>query len=98
MAGSAGHSQWYKQQATSRYTLQVLGTRTESTAQAFVKQNGSQYHYFRKLHQGQVLFVVTFGSFADRASAQAAIATLPEKIRNDKPWPRTFLSIQQELR
>lgn len=98
LAGSAGHSQWYKQQATSRYTLQVFGTRTESTAQVFVKQNSSQYHYFRKLHQGQALFVVTFGSFADRAAAQAAIATLPEKIRNDKPWPRTFLSIQQELR
>ncbi len=98
LSGSAGHSQWYKQQATSRYTLQVLGTRTESTAQAFVKQNSSQYHYFRKLHQGQVLFVVTFGSFTDRAAAQAAIRTLPEKLRNDKPWPRTFLSIQQELR
>lgn len=98
LSGSAGDSQWYKQQARTRYTLQVLGTRTESVAQAFVKQNRSQYHYFRKLHQGQALFVVTFGSFADRASAQAAIASLPEKIRNDKPWPRTFLSIQQELR
>lgn len=98
LSGSAGESQWYKQQARTRYTLQVFGTRTESTAQVFVKKNSSQYHYFRKLHQGQALFVVTFGSFADRAAAQAAIATLPEKIRNDKPWPRTFLSIQQELR
>ncbi len=98
VSGTAGDSQWYKQQATSRYTLQVLGTRSESTALAFVKQNQSQYHYFRKLHQGQVLFVVTFGSFPDRATAQAEINSLPEKIRNDKPWPRTFLSIQQELR
>ena len=95
---SAGDAQWYKQQAKSRYTLQVLGTRSEATALAFVKQNRTQYHYFRKQHQGQVLFVVTFGSFADRNAAQAAINSLPEKIRNDKPWPRTFLSIQQELR
>lgn len=97
LAGSVGDSQWYKQQATSRYTLQVLGTRSESTALAFVKQN-SQYHYFRKIHQGQALFVVTYGSFADRVAAQVAINNLPEKIRKDKPWPRTFLSIQQELR
>ena len=97
-SGTAGDSHWYKQQAKSRYTLQVLGTRSESTALAFVKQNRAQYHYFRKLHQGQSLFVVTYGSFADRAAAQAAINDLPERIRKDKPWPRTFLSIQQELR
>lgn len=98
LIGTAGHQQWYKQQAAARYTLQVLGTRTEATAQAFIKQNTAQYHYFRKEHQGQALFVVTYGSFVDRATAQAAINSLPEKIRNDKPWPRTILSIQQELR
>jgi len=97
-SGTAGHSQWYKQQAPSRYTLQVLGTRTEATAQRFVKQNTAQYHYFRKIHQGQPLFVVTYGSFANRAAAQAAINGLPEKIRKDKPWSRTILSIQKELR
>lgn len=98
LKGTSGQQQWYKQQAPGRYTLQVLGTRTEATAQAFIKQNTAQYHYFRKEHQGQALFVVTYGSFADRAAAHAAINSLPEKIRNDKPWPRTILSIQQELR
>lgn len=98
LVGTAGHQQWYKQQAPARYTLQVLGTRTEATAQAFIKQNTAQYHYFRKEHQGQALFVVTYGSFNDRTAAQEAINSLPEKIRNDKPWPRTILSIQQELR
>lgn len=98
LAGSAGNMQWYKQQSASRYTLQVLGTRTEATARDFVRQNPAQYHYFRKEHQGQALFVVTYGSFADRTAAQAAINSLPEKIRQDKPWPRTMQSIQQELR
>lgn len=98
LSGTSGNSQWYRQQAKSRYTVQVFGSGSESTAVAFVRQNNSQYHYFRKLHQGKPLFVVTYGSFADRASAQAAINSLPEKIRKDKPWPRAFLSIQQELR
>ena len=98
LTGTSGNSQWYKQQASARYTLQVLGTRSEATAQSFVKQNTAQYHYFRKEHQGQALFVVTYGNFADRSAAQAAISSLPEKIRKDKPWPRTILSIQQELR
>jgi DamX protein len=98
LSGTVGDSQWYKQQAKSRYTLQVLGTRSESTALAFVRENRNQYHYFRKIHQGQPLFVVTYSSFADRAAAQAAISDLPGRIQKDKPWPRTFLSIQQELR
>lgn len=98
LKGSAGHSQWYKQQGASRYTLQVLGTRSEATARNFVQQDTARYHYFRKEHQGEALFVVTYGSFADRDTAQAAINNLPEKVRNDKPWPRTLLSIQQELR
>lgn len=98
LKGTSGHSQWFKQQAPTRYTLQVFGTSSEAKAQAFVKQDTAQYHYFRKLHQGKTLFVVTYGSFADRASAHLAINGLPEKIRNDKPWIRTILSIQNELR
>lgn len=98
LKGTSGHSQWFKQQAPTRYTLQVFGTSSEAKAQAFVKQDSAQYHYFRKLHQGKTLFVVTYGSFADRASAHLAINGLPEKIRNDKPWIRTILSIQNELR
>ncbi|MCK9535647.1 MAG: SPOR domain-containing protein [Pseudomonas sp.] len=98
LSGTAGHSRWYKQQAPARYTLQVFASRTEAIAQRFVKQNTAQYHYFRKEHQGQPLFVVTYGSFADRTAAQAAINRLPENIRKDKPWSRTLLSIQQELR
>lgn len=96
--GTAGHSQWYKQQAASRYTLQVLGTRSEGSAQSLVRQNTGQFHYFRKQHQGQALYVVTYGSFVNRAAALAALNNLPENIRKDKPWPRTMLSVQQEIR
>ncbi|WP_090934262.1 AAA family ATPase [Azotobacter beijerinckii] len=84
------------QPAASRYTLQVLGTRSESSAQSFVRTQGAGYRYFRKLHQGQPLFVVTYGSFASRDEAQAAIKNLPASVQASKPWPRTLASIQQE--
>ncbi|MDV7210798.1 AAA family ATPase [Azotobacter beijerinckii] len=84
------------QSAASRYTLQVLGTRSESSAQSFVRAQGAGYRYFRKLHQGQPLFVVTYGSFASRDEAQAAIQSLPASVQASKPWPRTLASIQQE--
>lgn len=96
-APAAAGSSWYGSQAGSRYTLQVLGARAESSAQAFVREHGSDYHYFRKQHQGQALYVVTYGSFATRDAAQAALKNLPAKVQAGKPWPRTFASIRQEI-
>ncbi|UCO97813.1 AAA family ATPase [Metapseudomonas lalkuanensis] len=95
-AGVAGNG-WYRSQAASHFALQVLGTSSESSAKAFVQQNGGQYRYFKKQHQGKVLYVVTYGSFASRTAAQAAIKSLPAKVQAGKPWPKTFASIQQEM-
>ena len=95
-AAAAG-SNWYGSQAGSRYTLQILGARAESSAQSFVREHGSDYHYFKKQHQGQPLYVVTYGSFASRDAAQAALKGLPAKVQAGKPWPRTFASIRHEI-
>ena len=96
-AKPAAGGDWYTAQAGSRYTLQILGARLESGAQAFVKANGADYHYFKKQHQGKPLYVVTYGSFATRDAAQAALRTLPAKVQAGKPWPRNFAGIQQEI-
>ncbi|WP_300651980.1 AAA family ATPase [Pseudomonas sp.] len=88
---------WYAAQAGSRYTLQILGARAEDSAQAFVREHGAQYHYFKKQHQGQPLYVVTYGSFATREAAQVALKSLPSKVQAGKPWPRTFASIKHEI-
>ncbi|OEC36667.1 DamX protein [Pseudomonas cuatrocienegasensis] len=88
---------WYGAQADGRFTLQILGARAERSAQAFVSEHGSEYRYFRKQHQGQPLYVVTYGSFASRDAAQAALRGLPAKVQAGKPWPRTFGSIKQEI-
>ncbi|WP_339408870.1 SPOR domain-containing protein [Pseudomonas sp. EA_35y_Pfl2_R5] len=93
----AAAGDWYAAQAGSRYTLQILGARLESGAQAFVKANGADYHYFKKQHQGKPLYVVTYGSFATRDAAQAALRALPAKVQAGKPWPRNFAGIQQEI-
>ncbi|MCO6059680.1 SPOR domain-containing protein [Pseudomonas sp. MOB-449] len=96
ISGTAGNG-WYRSQASSHFALQVLGTSSENSAKSFVQQNGGQYRYFKKQHQGKALYVVTYGSFANRTAAQAAIKTLPPKVQAGKPWPKTFASIQQEM-
>ncbi|TBU76181.1 SPOR domain-containing protein [Phytopseudomonas daroniae] len=96
-ASAAQDSGWYAAQTKSHYTLQILGTSTESSARSFVSQNGAQYRYFKKMHQGKPLFVITYGSFASRDAAQAAVKTLPAKVQAGKPWPKTFASVTQEM-
>lgn len=90
-------SGWYAQQPASRYALQVVGSRSEANIQALVREGGSEYRYFKKIHQGQPLYVLTYGSFSSRDAAQAAVKTLPAKLQAGKPWPRTLGSIQQEM-
>lgn len=95
---AANGDNWYAAQPAQSYTLQLFATASEQNARQFVQANGNQFHYFRKIHQGQQLFVVTNGRFDNAAAARNAAERLPESIRRNKPWPRTFASIQQEMR
>ena len=95
-AGAAGSS-WYASQPSGNFVVQILGTSSEASAQAFVKSQGGDYRYFKKNLQGKPLYVVTYGSFANRDAAVAAIKNLPAKVQAGKPWPRTVASVQQEL-
>ncbi|MCO7632175.1 AAA family ATPase [Pseudomonas guariconensis] len=96
-AGGVGNSSWYAGQKPGNYVVQILGTSSEASAQAFVKAQGGDYRYFRKTLQGKPLYVVTYGNFANRDAAVAAIKNLPAKVQAGKPWPRTVGSVQQEL-
>ena len=77
--------------------MQILGTSSEATAQAYVKAQGGDYRYFKKNLQGKPLYVITYGSFSSRDAALNAIKALPAKVQAGKPWPRTVASVQQEL-
>ena len=96
-AGGSGNSAWYTGQKPGNYVVQILGTSSEASAQAFVNAQGGDYRYFKKTLQGKPLYVVTYGNFANRDAAVAAIKNLPAKVQAGKPWPRTVGSVQQEL-
>ncbi|WPO99601.1 AAA family ATPase [Pseudomonas sp. HR96] len=94
-AGAAG-SGWYAGQAPGNYVVQIIGTSSEATARTYTAQGG-EYRYFKKTLQGKPLYVVTYGNFASREAALAAIKNLPEKVQAGKPWPRSVASVQQDL-
>ncbi|WP_217477394.1 AAA family ATPase [Stutzerimonas stutzeri] len=94
---AATPTNWYATQPKNHYLVQVLGTRTQSNAEALIKQHGEGFRYFVKRHEGKPLYVVTYGSFASRDAALDAIKKLPAALRSGKPWPRSFASVQQEI-
>ncbi|PSS56720.1 AAA family ATPase [Pseudomonas sp. BBP2017] len=96
-AKPAAGGSWYAGQKPGNYVVQILGTSSEASAQAYVKAQGGDYRYFKKNLQGKPLYVITYGSFASRDAALAAIKALPAKVQAGKPWPRSVASVQQEL-
>ncbi|WP_347903413.1 AAA family ATPase [Pseudomonas purpurea] len=97
LAKAATGGSWYAGQAPGNYVLQILGTSSEATAQNFVKEQGGEYRYFKKVLNGKPLYVITYGNFANRDAAASAIKALPAKVQAGKPWPRSVASVQQEL-
>lgn len=97
-AGTAG-DQWYRQRPASEYALQVLGTRSRQAAVDFIGRHTgvADLRYFETRHEGQPWFVVTQGAYAGREQAQQAVSRLPQPLRDQKPWPRSFGSIQQTM-
>ncbi|MBT2296733.1 AAA family ATPase [Pseudomonas fluorescens] len=96
-ATQAAGGSWYAGQAPGSYVVQILGTSSEASAQKFVKEQGGEYRYFKKMLNGKPLYVITYGNFANRDAAVSAIKALPAKVQAGKPWPRTVASVQQEL-
>ncbi|WP_095151770.1 AAA family ATPase [Pseudomonas sp. Irchel s3b5] len=96
-AAKAAGGTWYAGQAPGNYVVQILGTSSEASAQSFVKEQGGEYRYFKKVLNGKPLYVITYGNFSNRDAAVSAIKALPAKVQAGKPWPRTVASVQQEL-
>lgn len=96
-ASAAGSTAgWYAAQPGNQFALQVLVTGSESKAQDLLRKNGAQFHYYKKMHQGSAIFVVTYGKFSSQAAAKNAISALPADLQAGKPWARSFASIKAE--
>lgn len=98
VASAPAAGNWYLAQPGGNYVLQVLGTRSEQTAQAILRQHGSAYRYYMKSHEGRPLYVVTYGSFPSQQAARAAVRDLPASLQQGSPWARSLASVQQEIK
>jgi DamX protein len=91
---------WLLRQSPEDYTLQLIGLRDAQGIPRFIKRNSlnGQAAYFRTSHQGQPWFVVLYGVYPNRGAAVKARSKLPPKLRGTGVWPRSFGSVQKEIR
>ncbi len=87
---------WLLSQEGSAYTLQLLGTGRLHALQQFIRHHGleDKAAYFAMKRDGHPWYTLVYGVYPDRKTAQAAAATLPEKVRALRPWPRRLAVIQ----
>lgn len=99
---AAADNTWYHAQPKSRATLQLGAFTDTQAALGFIRKHEASthltgWHIFTQKPKNQVLYTVTVGDFATLNEARAAIAKLPEPLRQVKPYPRTFNAIDQVL-
>jgi DamX protein len=97
---SAHDLDWLRKQEPSHYVIQLVGTRSAAAAGKFVDDHrlGSNGAWFLSSHENKPWFVVVYGMYPDKASARAAIKTLPEALRAGSPWPRSLTSVVESAR
>ncbi|MDZ7669184.1 MAG: SPOR domain-containing protein [Gammaproteobacteria bacterium] len=91
---------WIMGQPAARYTLQLASFSTAERAEAYTagQNRPGEFARYRLQRDGGILHVVIFGSFEDRAAAEAAARDLPAEVGNVQPWIRTFGQVQEAVR
>ncbi len=92
-------TEWLLSRAGSRFTLQLLGGRSEKSLREYLRQNRipEPVATFRTTFKGSDWYVLVHGEFPTMAAAQAAIDTLPANVRKAKPWARSFVSVHEAM-
>jgi DamX protein len=84
-----------------RYTLQVAAASNLAHLRQFIETTGlnGQVYYFRTLNAGNPWFVAVYGEYTNASAAKQAMGYLPTRLLvKEKPWPRSFASIQSAIK
>lgn len=97
-ATPARGAEWFFDQPRTHHTLQLFGTSDRAQWARWVRDHrDARLASFETLRDGKPWFVVTYGSYASRAEAEAAAKRLPAGFGDVKPWIRTFGAIQDSI-
>jgi DamX protein len=91
--------QWLRQQTRSHFTVQLAASGNLERLRGLSESLPDTFEraWFAVERDGRPWFSLVAGSYSDSASAQASISRLPAGFRENKPWIRSFASIQDAL-
>ncbi len=82
---------WLRQQPDSSYVLQLLSARYMSNIKNLLRaQSGIQNQlagYVKYTPSGKARYLLLYGIYPDRETAEAAINELPVELKSIPPWP-----------
>ncbi len=92
-------SDWLLSRPGTRFTLQLLGGRSEKSLRQYLRANKipDPAATFRTVFKGDDWYVLVYGDFPSMAAARAAVDTLPATVRKTKPWARSFASVHEDI-
>ena len=86
---------WIWTQNPADYTIQLIALSTEAGIKNYMNKHAikSKSAYFKTVRNGKELYVLIYGRYADKTSAQQASKQLAATIKDIKPWVRNFLAV-----
>jgi MSHA biogenesis protein MshM len=87
---------------SSTITLQIKSLPTGPQLDAELDRLSHQLvidnvYLYHKKQNGEMYTVIVYGAFAQRSEALAALQNLPNSIKNNKPYIRTFAGINRDI-
>ncbi len=86
----------------NEYLLQLLGVRSEKSAQSFMSRfarqlDADKLSVYQTQYKGQPWFVVVYGPFSSKNSANSEASSLGRTLKS-RPWIRPVSQIQRDIR
>ncbi|RMF12932.1 MAG: hypothetical protein D6758_14230 [Gammaproteobacteria bacterium] len=95
-----GSPEWIRAQAPETVAIQLTGSVSRASAEAFAKKWASlgEVYVVRTQWKEKDWYVVLTGRYANKAQAREALKSLPGELKDAGAWIRTFASVQAALK
>ena len=102
-ADELNKAQWLMRQSEQAFSLQLVTLSSKQQIERFVAEEPAlkdySVAYYRYQKEGQLLYVVTLGVFADAATAQQVKESLQlGRVAPEEAWIRPLDEIQAQVR
>ncbi|WP_198263855.1 SPOR domain-containing protein [sulfur-oxidizing endosymbiont of Gigantopelta aegis] len=90
---------WIWTQNPAEYTVQLIALSSEQAIKDYIRKTGIQSEavYFKTIRNKKALYVLLYGHYLDKQSADQAAGKLTTKISGSKPWVRSFSTVHEMM-